>query len=465
MPDSDLKLGEKVVVDQMVLEPNDPIFQPEERPPLDQAIRMILGFQNGYEIPYAAVPFGHHAGIPEQNLFRCLFGRDSLVISSLLRERIPNLEANVCKALGVVQGTKFEALSEEEPGRIPHEIREIGDKRAIELEKSGNWRFPYYGTVDATPLWINAVTHLVRNGRLDLDMVLKGVPLWQRLAWATNWVCTRLNTSSGLIESSRSNPSGIRNQVWKDSEDSYMHSDGTLATGKSTASIETVAETFDALNSAALVQEMRPSADWPLSNSELRILASGLQIKLIDLFWLGDRFALGTERNSDGKQIAMDSQASNQGRLLDSKILEGEEYLEFRRAIAEALTDPQLLGWAGLRTLSVNHPAYRPGGYHTGSVWPMDGVLASRGLVRHGFKREALLLLSKTKEAIESIGGYPEFFRGDATQSEPITSRLTDVVDLNGFHNRVCQPPQMIQGWSVGAYAWIIDNYEGIHKL
>ena len=465
MPDSDIKLGEKVVLDQLVLMPDDPIFQPSVRPPLQDAMKMILGRQNGYEVPFAAVPFGHHSGIPEQNLFRCLFGRDSLVISTLLRHRYPVLEANVVKALGLSQGVKFEKLSEEEPGRIPHEIRNEDDERAQELEKSGNWRFPYFGTVDATLLWINAVAHLAADDLNELDTELGGVFLWQRVASATHWIILRLDTPSGLIESSRGNPTGIRNQVWKDSEDSYMHADGTLATGESTASIETVGETYDALLNAALIQEIRPSSIWPMSSADLRKLASGLQEKLINLFWLGDRFALGSERVKTGIQKAMDSQASNQGRLLDSTILDGEDFLQYRRAIAQALTDPQLLGATGLRTLSANHPSYRPGGYHTGSAWPMDGVLASRGLSRHGFNTEATLLMTRTKKAIESIGGYPEFFRGDAPTHGLITSQITDVVNLNGLTNRICQPPQLIQGWSVGAYAWIIDNYERISRL
>lgn len=465
MPDSDIKIGEKIVLDQLVLKPDDPIFQPSVRPPLEQATKMILGHQNGYEVPFAAVPFGHHSGVPEQNLFRCLFGRDSLVISTLLRNRYPVLEANVVKALGLSQGVKFEKLSEEEPGRIAHEIRDAGDERAQELEKSGNWRFPYFGTVDATPLWINAVAHLAADDLNELDTELGGVLLWQRVASATRWIISRLDTPSGLIESSRSNPTGIRNQVWKDSEDSYMHADGTLATGESTASIETVGETYDALLNSALIQDLRPSALWPMSSAELRKLALGLQSKLIDLFWLGDRFALGTERMKSGVQQAMDSQVSNQGRLLDSTILDGEEFLQYRSAIAAALTDPQLLGATGLRTLSANHPSYRPGGYHTGSAWPMDGVLASRGLNRHGFNTEAIELITRTKKAIESIGGYPEFFRGDAPAHGLITSQITDVVNPSGHTNRICQPPQLIQGWSVGAYAWIIDNYESISRL
>ena len=102
----------------------------------------------------------------------------------------------------------------------------LGHKqRAKELEKNGNWRFPYFGTVDATLLWINAVAHLATNDLNELDTELDGLLLWQRVASATGWIIFRLETPSGLIESSRSNPTGIRNQVWKDSEDSYMHAD------------------------------------------------------------------------------------------------------------------------------------------------------------------------------------------------------------------------------------------------
>lgn len=429
---------------------------------------MILGQQNGNQIPFAAVALKHHAQIPEQNLFRCLFGRDSLLISNLLGARVPQLEFNVVKALGLVQGNSFDDLSEEEPGRIAHEVRNQGDIRALELMANGNWKFPYYGAVDATLIWLQAVARISSSDPNALDFELDGVPLWRRAISATAWILRRLQTPSGLIESNRSNPHGIQNQVWKDSEDSYMHADGTLARGGSTASIETVGETYDALRSAIEIQKMRPHADWPLSTSELMCEAISLRGKLIELLWLGDRFALGTERTSTGAQFAFNSLASNQGRLLDSRILEGEEMLEYRKAIAESLCDPQLLGTSGLRTLSASHPSYRPGGYHTGTAWPMDGVFAARGLAKFGFFRESLMLLSRTKTAIESIGGYPEFFRGDSTENGLVTTQLTDVVSENGkrpgHSNRVCQPPQMIQGWTVAAYAWITDNMEKIPR-
>lgn len=468
MPKADIKVWERIISDIQILRLDDPIFDPKTRPSIERAISLILGRQNGYQIPFAAVPLEHHTLIPEQNLFRCLFGRDSLLIANLLSDRLPDLEFNVVKALGVVQGARYVNLSEEEPGRIAHEIRDDGDERGKLLMETGNWRFPYYGSVDATLLWLKALANIAMKDPSSLDFVLNGVPLWRRAISATEWVLRRIDTPSGFVESHRSNPHGIENQVWKDSGDSYMHADGTLAQGDSTASIETVGETYDALLSAVEIQGLRPSSDWPAPKKSLSKQASNLQQKLIDLLWLGDRFALGTERLPGGLQVALDSQASNQGRLLDSTILDDPKMSEYRKAIAEAACDPQLLGESGLRTLSAKHPSYRPGGYHTGSAWPMDAIFTARGLTKHGFHRESLLLLSKTKTAIESIGGYPEFFRSDSSENGLITTQITDVLsDKDNSRNelkRVCQPPQMIQGWTVAAYAWIIDNIGSIPK-
>ena len=178
--------------------------------------------------------------------------------------------------------------------------------------------------------------------------------------------------------------------------------------------------------------------------------------------WLGDRFAMAPERDKQGKQRALDSQASNQGRLLDSAIFDGPDWDMYRMVIAHALTDPQLLGPAGLRTLSSAHPSYRPGGYHTGSAWPMDGIFAGRGLLRHGFLPQATALIGRTVAAIDSIGGFPELLRSDAPLHGWVSSEVIDIEGAaDGFgrgFNRIVQPPQMIQGWTVAAYAWAQDH-------
>lgn len=459
--DADIKQGEKVVLEKRIFSSDDPIFDPASRPTLDAAIEMIIGEQSGFEIPFAAVPLSHHAALAEQNLFRCLFGRDSLLIADLLRTRRPELRLNVISALASVQGVKVEVLSEEEPGRIAHEVRGVDDVRGLELQESAHWKFPYYGAVDATLIWIRVLRDLALEDQAVLDLEIVGTPLWQHAVSATSWMLQRLKTPSGLIESSRMNPDGITNQVWKDSGDSYMHADGKLARGDSTASIETVGETFDALLAAGEIQKMRPSGLWPVSVEGLEKKAKDMQTRLIELMWLGDRFALGSERDSGGDQQPLDSQASNQGRLLDSQILFGDEFQIYRSAIVRAVSGRDLLGETGLRTLSAKHVSYRPGGYHTGSAWPMDGVFVAQGLSRHGYLAEAKALAARVKQSIEAFGGYPEFFRGDGPDNGLITSVVVEVRkeggDAKDQGNRICQPPQIIQGWTVGAYAWLVE--------
>lgn len=462
MANTDIKVGERVNSRRLILSPSDPVFDPRFRPPLEVVIPWILSYRGPWLIPYASVPFDHHRGVGEQNLFRCLFGRDSLVIADFLGARVPGLRRGVICALGEAQGENFVVQSEEEPGRIAHEIRDPGDERAREIMEREGWAFPYFGSVDSTPLWLKALSKETLEEPGLLDIKLGNKTLGERAVLATKWILSRLESPSQLIESKRSNPTGIKNQFWKDSGDSYVHADGTIAGEGSVASIETAAETYDALIGAAQLYLLRPYLDWPLNGEELIEKAHQVRLKLMELMWLGDRFALATERSESGKQTPLDSQASNQGRLLDSGILDGPDWDMYRKVIADALTDPQLLGPAGLRTLASSHTSYRPGGYHTGSAWPMDGVFAGRGLLRHGFLPQATALIGRTVAAIDSIGGFPELLRSDAPLHGWVNSEVIEIEGAaDGFgsgFNRIVQPPQMIQGWTVAAYAWAQDH-------
>ncbi len=456
----DLKTGEKTINYEIILEENDPVLNPANRPPIAEAIEMILGHANGFEVPFAAVPLKEHKDLPGQNLFSCLFGRDSLVISDLLFDVKPHLRMNVIQALALDQGSQFDTKSEEESGRIAHEIRSKDDPVALRIQSESNWKFPYYGSVDATLIWMAQVHAASVNDPSILDIEVGGLALWERFIASTQWVVSRLKTPSGFIESSRSNPNGIANQMWKDSGDSYMHANGVLARGDSTASVETVGETYDALLAAAAIQILKPSKTWPLSNSELTKLARDLQLSLIADFWMGDSFALGVERDSFGRTVKFESLASNQGRLLDSHVISGDEFSEYRNGVAAAMTDSSMLGESGLRTLSNAHISFRPGGYHSGSAWPFDGVLTARGLLKQGFTKESMHIQSRIKNAIESCGGYPEFLRGDWPKKDLINRFIQDVQfeDESGVRadtNRIAQPPQLIQGWTVAAYSWL----------
>ena len=455
--------GEVIINEERVLEDDDPIFDPRERPDLDQAIEMIVGSQGGYNIPFASVTIARHKSLPGQNLFECLFGRDSLLVADLLRFKRPELQLEVVKALASVQGEKIDRLSEEEPGRMAHEVREVDDPVALKIAEEANWKFPYYGAVDTTLIWLKTLGELASDDPSVLDLEVAGQTLKSRAVAALKWILFRLQTPSGLIESNRSNPKGITNQVWKDSGDSYLHADGRIASNTSTASIETVGETYDALQSCIALAKLTPELEWPASEEEINLICASLQEKLISYMWVGNHFAIGTDRNSQGLQEPIDSQASNQGRLLDSEIFRDEKFKIYRDEIARAVTGPGLLGETGLRTLSTEHPKYRAGGYHTGTAWPMDGVFAARGLKKFGYSAEAAAISLRIKHAIEAIGGYPEYFRGDYPEGPLISHFIVDVEapgEPNSLRsNRIIQPPQLIQGWTIGAYAWLVENY------
>ena len=129
---------------------------------------------------------------------------------------------------------------------------------------------------------------------------------------------------------------------------------------------------------------------------------------------------------------------------------------EFAKALIDSVTDPDILGPSGLRTLSKSNPRYRAGGYHTGSSWPMDATLVARGLLRHGATNEALEVGSKTLAAIDGVGGDPEFFRTDDTEKSYLTRWVIDAWDpVIESSNRICQPPQLLQGWTIAAYQWL----------
>jgi glycogen debranching enzyme len=346
---------------------------------------------------------------------------------------------------------------------MAHEVREANDPVALKISADANWKFPYYGAVDTTLIWLKTLGDLAKEDPAVLEIEVVGRPLKVRALEALKWIIFRLQTPSGLIESNRSNPKGITNQVWKDSGDSYLHADGRLASITSTASIETVGETYDALKACITLARLTPGLNWPLNEEGINSMCASLQQLLIEYMWVDDHFAMGTDRDALGAQEPIDSQASNQGRLLDSEIFADAKFKSYRDAIAAAVTSPELLGETGLRTLSSDHPKYRAGGYHTGSAWPMDGVFAARGLKKFGYNSEAAQISLRIKRSIEAIGGYPEYFRGDYPEGPLISHFIVDVEASglpNSLHsNRIIQPPQLIQGWTIGAYAWLVENF------
>lgn len=450
----DVLPGEKVVYHEEILTPKDPSLSASYRPPVEDAIESIRGVISGWEVPFAAGTLPHHHNIEEQNLYTCLFGRDALIIARFLYPTHTHFLSQAVQALGAFQGHSLVAASEEEPGRIPHEVRDSTDSRGVEISKGSGWVFPYYGSVDATPLWLTALTTLASGSIEMMDKQIAGRTLWERAEAATTWLLSRLDADGGVLRSRRSNPHGILNQVWKDSGDSYMDKSGRVATQPGTASVETIGETVDALHSAAWLAAHSPHR-WAVTPADLTLRATTLRDHLLDSWWMGDFFAMG-HGVIEGRETFLDALASNQWRLLDSQILDHDDAAHHRTALIDSVTDPDILGPHGLRTLAASHPRYRPGGYHTGSSWPMDTATIIRGLIRHGARAEARELASLTLRAITHVGGYPELFRSDESEPSGVSRWTVDIWDdAIGGPNRVSQPPQMLQGWTIAAYHWL----------
>ena len=453
IPKADLLAGDVIISATEILKLDDRIFDPNVRPNIETALALSSGEVGGWVVPFAAGTFEHHENVAEQGLFRCLFGRDSLIISSLLKQQTPALQINTICALAAFQGREFAWKSEEEPGRIPHEVRDSGDPQGARIAAESAWHFPYYGSIDATLLWITALDEVAHNDPSILDRQINGQSLAHRAELAASWILNRLDSGSGYIRSNRANPQGILNQVWKDSGDSYLTISGKVATGSATVSVETISQTFDALLAAARLAKLS-TYHWQFTPTELVFSAETLKGKLLNSWWLGDRFAMGLAVIEE-KEMMLDAIASNQWRLLDSEILADFESANLVKELVDSVTDTEILGPNGIRTLGKSNPRYRPGGYHTGSSWPMDAALIVRGLLRRGARAEANAVATKTIRAIEKVGAYPEFVRSDESEKLGISRFVIDVRDAQlARSNRICQPPQLLQGWTIAAFNW-----------
>ncbi len=446
--------GEQVLLCEEVLQLGDPALVAGNRIPVGAALEMCKSQFGEWQVFNAAGTLEHHSNLEEQQLFRCLFGRDSLIIAQFLRRSHPAVLLNTVCALARYQGQATNDASEEEPGRIPHEVRSADDPQAARIFAEAGWRFPYYGSVDATLLWLNALGDLARQDPATLRLEVDGKSLEMRAQLAATWVVNRIEEGGGVIRSQRRNPRGILNQVWKDSGDSHLTAAGEIAGESGTASVETIAEAFDALQAAAAIAELA-SPDWKLHVTDLRKSAHQLKAKLLNEWWLGDRFAMG-QGFIDGELRFLDAVASNQWRLLNSGIFDVQADRQFIEPLLRSVTDPEILGPTGIRTLGKSNPRFRAGGYHTGSSWPMDSGLVAQGLLRHGAIAEATEVANRTVAAIERVGGYPELFRSDSVEPTAVNRYVVDVRDSRtGGANRINQPPQLLQGWTIAAYSWL----------
>lgn len=350
------------------------------------ALRFYSPILPGMALPAAGLPW-----------FMAVFGRDSLITSYQALPYVPELAEATLRVLAARQGTRVDDFRDEEPGKIFHEIR-VGELTAFEERPHS----PYYGSADATPLFLVLLDETQRwTGD---DSIVRELETEARaaLAWIDDYGD---GDGDGYVEYERRNvESGLENQCWKDSWNSIVFAEGTLATGP-IATCEIQGYVYDAKRRAARLA--REFWDDPALADRLESGAAALKRRFNEDFWIADReyFALAL----DGEKRRVDSLTSNIGHLLWSGIVdEGKAPALVRHLMSDRLFS----GW-GVRTMAAGEGGYNPLGYHTGTVWPHDNSLIAHGLLRYGYREEAARIAEAMLEAAEFFHHrLPEVFAG-----------------------------------------------------
>jgi glycogen debranching enzyme len=303
-----------------------------------------------------------------------LFGRDALWTALATVPFDLELAAGTLRILARRQGRRHELDSEEAPGKILHEVRRGA------LTHEGAFPATYYGSIDATPLFVILLSEAWRWGLPEVQVEALLPNLEAALAWMD--ACSA--EGDGLLAYRRPGTRGLVNQGWKDSVDGIQHRDGTLARAPIALS-EVQAYAFEAaVRGAELLDRFgRPGAEsW-------RGWAERMRANVRDRFWLEDDIGpyLAVALDAAGRPV--DSVTSNMGHVLVTDLLSPEE----RDHVAARLVHPTMdSGW-GLRTMASDSAGYNPLGYHTGAVWPHDTAIAVWGLARGGHHDAATALL------------------------------------------------------------------------
>ncbi|HTF55555.1 MAG TPA: glycogen debranching N-terminal domain-containing protein [Pseudonocardia sp.] len=328
--------------------------------------------------------------------FMALFGRDSLLTAWMSLALDPRLALCTLRTLARMQGTQVNPLTEEEPGRIPHEIR-LGREAALALG-GGNI---YYGTTDATPLFVMLLGELDRWGGIpDADRAGLLAAADRALAWVEHFGDA---DQDGFVEYRRYTDRGLANQGWKDSFDGINHRDGRLA-APPIALCEVQAYVYAAFLARA---ELADTDGDTRTATHCRRRAGDLKEAFNRRFWMPGPGAVAVAL--DGAKQQVDSITSNMAHCLWCGILDADK----AAAVAALLAGRTLNSGFGLRTLATDMGAYNPMSYHNGSVWPHDTAIAVAGLMRYGFISQAQDLALGLLDAATHLGGrLPELFCG-----------------------------------------------------
>ena len=326
--------------------------------------------------------------------FLTLFGRDSLWAASMLLPLSTDLAHGTLRTLARRQGRVVDEVTGETPGKIIHEVRRD--------QRDHNGLPPlYYGTIDATPLWVSLLHDSWRWGLDPADVEELLDPAEAALRWLRD---DGDADGDGLLEYVDVGGRGLANQGWRDSSDSIRWHSGQLAAAPiALAEVQAYAYRAACVGADLFDAFGRPGAD------EWRHWAQRLKARFDASFWLEGELGPYPAVALDADKRPADSVTSALGHLLGTGLLDAEH----ERSVARYLTAPDLDCGLGLRTLSADSAGFNPLGYHTGSVWPHDTAIAVAGLAAAGYLDEAWSLADGLLDAGAAFDfRLPELFAG-----------------------------------------------------
>lgn len=372
----------------------DPRLEPLVRTGLDDLRALLMTPAGDPAAPFTA------AGSP---WYLTLFGRDSLWAARMSLPLGTELAGGTLRALAALQGTELDPHTAQEPGKIPHEVRRANSALADRFLPP-----VYYGTVDATALWLCLLGEAFRWG-LPESQVADLMPAARR---ALDWLADSGDPDGdGFLEYLDASGRGLANQGWKDSGDSVRFADGRIADGP-VALAEVQGYAYQAAMTGAELLEAFGFDGAP----RWRDYAAALAGRFRERFWTSDELGRYPALALDGHKRLVDAPASNMGHLLGTGILNAREALE----VADRLVHPSMSSGFGLRTMSTTAGGYSPLSYHCGSVWPHDTAIAVLGMLAEGLPGQAGVLIEGLLAAGHAFDSrVPELFGGFARDQFP----------------------------------------------
>jgi glycogen debranching enzyme len=368
------------------------------------------------------------AGVP---WFCCPFGRDSLIAAYEALTLNPELAISSLRTLAAFQGRRFDDFTEEEPGKIFHELRFGEMASAKEIPHS-----PYYGSIDATPLFV-IVLDATHRATADEALLQELLPA---LRAALGWIDRHSANATRLVTYERRSPHGLYNQGWKDSRAGVPFPDGRHAETP-IALCEVQGYCADAYARGSRL--LRSAGDLEGAETyEKR--ASTMRALVEQAFWLPEsgRYAYAV----DGQGELVPTVVSNLGHLLWSRVASPER----ARAIADLLLAPESLCAFGVRTLAARQRVYNPLSYHNGTVWPHDNAIIAKGMANYDLMDHAARVFETMSHAMTYFRNrrLPELYCG-MSRTEGTLVR----------YPVACSP----QAWAAAAPFLLLQAVLGIH--